>query len=140
MHSHSFQDTEFKLHRNINDSPGQVVEGLSITPYPQMGQKFRVNHSKNVNSSCIRTVFKIQSSNFTGMSMTPRDRSWRGCRLHRTPRWVRNKGLITEKRKFDEHSHSYQDTKLKLHSYVNDSRRQVVERLTILPYPQRGRE
>ena len=30
MHSHSFQDTELKLYRNINDSPGQVVEGLTI--------------------------------------------------------------------------------------------------------------
>ena len=34
MHSHSFQDTELKLHRYINDSPGQVVEGLMILLYP----------------------------------------------------------------------------------------------------------
>ena len=32
------------------------------------------------------------------------------------------------------HSHSFQDIELKLHSYVNDSRWQVGERLTILPY------
>ena len=38
------------------------------------------------------------------------------------------------------HSHSFQDTELKLHRYVNDSTEEVVERLTILPYPQRGRE
>ena len=30
MHSHSFQDTELNLHRYVNDSPGQVVEGLTI--------------------------------------------------------------------------------------------------------------
>ena len=29
MRSHSFQDTELKLHRYVNDSSGQVVEGLS---------------------------------------------------------------------------------------------------------------
>ena len=28
MHSDSFQDTELKLHRYVNDNPGQVVEGL----------------------------------------------------------------------------------------------------------------
>ena len=30
MHSHSFQDTELKLHRYANDSPWQVMEGLTI--------------------------------------------------------------------------------------------------------------
>ena len=39
MHSHSFQDTELKLHRYVNDSPRQVVEGLTILPYLQKGQK-----------------------------------------------------------------------------------------------------
>ena len=34
MRSHSFQDTELKLHRYVNDSPGQVVEGLMILRYP----------------------------------------------------------------------------------------------------------
>ena len=34
MRSHSFQDTELKLHRYVNDSPGQVVEGLAILRYP----------------------------------------------------------------------------------------------------------
>ena len=28
MHSHSFQDKKFNLHRNVNDSSGQVVETL----------------------------------------------------------------------------------------------------------------
>ena len=34
MRSHSFQDTELKLHRYVNGSPGQVVEGLAILRYP----------------------------------------------------------------------------------------------------------
>ena len=34
MRSHSFQDTELKLYRYVNDSPGQVVEGLAILRYP----------------------------------------------------------------------------------------------------------
>ena len=34
MHSHSFQDTELKLYRYVNDSPGLVVEGLTILQYP----------------------------------------------------------------------------------------------------------
>ena len=33
MHSHRFQDTELKIHRYVNDSPGQVVEGLTILRY-----------------------------------------------------------------------------------------------------------
>ena len=39
MHSHNFQDTEMKLHRYVIDNPGQVVEGLTILPYPQRGHK-----------------------------------------------------------------------------------------------------
>ena len=35
VHSHSFQDEELKLHRNVDDSPGQVVEGLTILQFPQ---------------------------------------------------------------------------------------------------------
>ena len=35
MRSHSFQDTELKLYRNVNDSPGQVVDGLAILRYPE---------------------------------------------------------------------------------------------------------
>ena len=34
MHSHSFQDKELKLHRYVNISPGQVVEGLTILLTP----------------------------------------------------------------------------------------------------------
>ena len=39
MHSHSFQDKELKLHRNVDDSSGQVVKGLTFLSFPQMGQK-----------------------------------------------------------------------------------------------------
>ena len=89
MYSHSFQDTELKLHRYINNSPGQVVIRLTILLYPE---------------------------------------------------GVKNKGLITQKRKFDVNSHSFQDKELKLHRYVNDSLGQVVKRLTISLYPRRGQE
>ena len=34
MRSHSFQDTELKLYRYVNDSAGQVVDGLAILRYP----------------------------------------------------------------------------------------------------------
>ena len=34
MRSHSFQDTELKLHRYVNDPPGQVAEGLAILRFP----------------------------------------------------------------------------------------------------------
>ena len=34
MHLHSFQGTELKLPRYVNDSPGQVVEGMTILRYP----------------------------------------------------------------------------------------------------------
>ena len=35
MRSHSFQDTELKLYRYVNDSPGQVAEGLAILRFPE---------------------------------------------------------------------------------------------------------
>ena len=38
------------------------------------------------------------------------------------------------------HSHSFEDIELKLHRYVNDSTKEVVKRLMILPYLKRGRE
>ena len=56
------------------------------------------------------------------------------------PRGLRNKGLITQKTLiFSMHSHSLQDTELKVHRYINDFPVQVVERLTILRYPRRLR-
>ena len=39
MRSHSFQDTELKLYMYVNDSPGQVVEGLAISTVPRGAQK-----------------------------------------------------------------------------------------------------
>ena len=86
-----------------------------------VGQEYRVNHSINVNSTCIRTVFKIHSWNFTGMSKTLRDRLRRGWRYYPTPGGVRNKGLTVNKSLniiFDVHSQSFQDTELKLHNFI----------------------
>ena len=34
MRSHSFQDRELKLHRYVNDTPIQVVEGMTILRVP----------------------------------------------------------------------------------------------------------
>ena len=97
MLSHSFQDTELRLHRNVNDCPWPGRGGVDDSTVPTDGSRNKgVITQKNVNSTCIRTVFKLRSSNFTWTSMTLRDRSWRGWRFHRTLRWVRNKELITQ--------------------------------------------
>ena len=88
-----------------------------------------------MNSTCIRTVFKMKSWNFTGTSTTLRDRSWRGWRFYRSPIGVRNKGLITQNTQIRRASHSFQDEELKLHRNVDDSPWQVVEGLTFLPFP-----
>ena len=61
MRSHSFQDIELKLYRYVNDSPGQVEEGLTILRYPERLRNKGLITLKNVNSTCVRTVFKIQS-------------------------------------------------------------------------------
>ena len=34
MRLHSFQETELKLHRYVNVSPAQVLEGSTILQYP----------------------------------------------------------------------------------------------------------
>ena len=61
MRSHSFQDTELKLYRYVNDSPGQVANGLPILRFPVGLRNRGLITQKNVNSTCVRTVFKIQS-------------------------------------------------------------------------------
>ena len=61
MRSHSFQDTELKLYRYVNGSPGQVVGGIEILHYPVGLRNRGLITRKNVNSTCVRTVFKIQS-------------------------------------------------------------------------------
>ena len=61
MRSHSFQDTELELYRYVNDSLGQVVGGLAILRYPVGLRNRGLITEKNVNSTCVRTVFKIQS-------------------------------------------------------------------------------
>ena len=138
MHSHScFQDEELKLHRNVGDSSGQVVAGLTFLPFPIGVRNKGLITPKNLNSTCIRTVFKIKSWNFTGTSVTLRDRSWRGWRFYRSPIGVRNKGLITQKT-WIRCAFAQLNATLKLHSYVSHLPGQVVERLMFLPYPRRG--
>ena len=61
MRSHSFQDTELKLYTIVNDSPEQVVEWLEILRYPVGLRNRGLITQKNVNLTCVRTVFKIQS-------------------------------------------------------------------------------
>ena len=62
MRLHSFQDTELKLYRYFNDSPaGQVVEGLEILRYPVGLRNKGLITQKNVNTTCVRTVFEILS-------------------------------------------------------------------------------
>ena len=59
-----------------------------------------------------------------------------GLTILRYPMGLRNKGLNHSiKRYFSMHLHSFQDTKLKLHRYVNVSPGQVVRGLTILRHP-----
>ena len=41
MRSHSFQDTELKLYRYVNDSPGQVVEMVGDSTVPRGVQKWK---------------------------------------------------------------------------------------------------
>ena len=50
---------ELKLQRYFNDSPGQVVEGLTILRYHRGLRNKGLITQKNVNSNFIRTVFKI---------------------------------------------------------------------------------
>ena len=61
MRSYSFQDTELKLYRYVNDSPGKVVDGLAILRYPVGLRNKGLITQKNVKSTYVRTVFKIQS-------------------------------------------------------------------------------
>ena len=49
-----------------------------------------------MNLTCIRTVFKMKSRNFTGTSVALWDRSRKGWRFYYSPIGVRNKGLITQ--------------------------------------------
>ena len=50
-----------------------------------------------------------------------------GLTIPLRPVGFRNKGLInTKKPKFDMHSHSFQDTELKIHRYVNDTPGQIM--------------
>ena len=97
VQSHSFQDKKFKLHRNVVTPRDRSWRGSST---PRRVRNEGLITQKTLISTCNRTVFKIQKLKLTGTSMTLRDRSWRGSRFYRTPRGVRNKGLITQKTLF----------------------------------------
>ena len=61
MHLPSFQDTELEPRRYVKYSQIQVVGRLTILPYLGGVKNKRLITQKNVNSTCIRTVFKIKS-------------------------------------------------------------------------------
>ena len=61
-----------------------------------------------------------------------------GLTILRYPRGFENKGLITQKLKFNMHLPSFQDAELTRHRYVKYSQVQDVGRLKILPYPPKG--
>ena len=109
MQSPSFQVKKFKLHRIFSVPSGQVVEGFTILPSSESISIKRIvclcSFSVSVClSRCIRTVFKLRSSSFTGLSTNPRDRSWRGSRSHPTPEGSEIKGSSLKKRNFDVQS------------------------------------
>ena len=183
MYLHSFQDIDLKLHRYANDSPGQVAETLMILSYPIGVRNNGLITQKNVNSTCIRTVFNTQNWNITGTAATPRETGREEVEDSTVPptgsgikayivEWyrlplgteqvvssipgsvgyipcslslrllgslrgslstygltqklcqklklklIKNKELITQKPKFDVHSHSFQDTELKFHNFI----------------------
>ena len=62
MRSHSFQDTELKLYRYVNDSPGQVVEGVGDSKVLRRAQELRVKRSKDVNLT-------VRSHSFHGTAL-----------------------------------------------------------------------
>ena len=77
---------EFSRYEVQTSHTGQGISGADRdgSTVPRLRNKGFVTE-KNVNSTCVRTVFKIQSWNFTGTSMSHRDRSWRGWRFYGTP-------------------------------------------------------
>ena len=99
VHSHSF----FKM-KIWNFS------GTSITPWDRSWKSWRsyrstrgvrnkglITQKKTWIRTCIRTVFKMKSWNFTGTSITSCDRTWVGWRFYRPPWGSEIKGLITQK-------------------------------------------
>ena len=61
MYLHSFQDTELKLHRYVDDFPWQVVEGLTILHFT-MGFRNKGLITK-------KTKFDIHSHSFQGTKL-----------------------------------------------------------------------
>ena len=142
MHSHSFQDTKFKLLTHVKIFQEQVVEGLTILRNPRGLENKGLITQKNVNSTCIRTVFEIRSGNFTGTSTTPRRQVVEWLTILPFPQQGSEiKGLITQntgiRRAFAQFS--------RLRAETSQERRRHLEHrlsrgLTILPFPSQGSE
>ena len=94
MHSHSFQDTELKLHSYVNESSGQVVDGLTILRLP-VGLR---------NKGLITHKFDMHSHNFQDTELKlyryvkdSLGQVVEGLTILWNPVGLRNKGLITQK-------------------------------------------
>ena len=61
MRSHKFSRYRVETSQVRQRLTGTGRGGVVDSTVPRGAQKLRVNHSKNVNSTCVRTVFKIQS-------------------------------------------------------------------------------
>ena len=70
------------------------VEDSTVSP---RGQKYKVNHSKDVDSTCIRTVFKINELNLHRNVDDSSGQVVDGLTFLPFSQGVRNKGLITQK-------------------------------------------
>ena len=111
----SFQDTELKLHRYtyVNDSPGQVVEGMTILWYPR-GLR---NKGLITQKTLIQPAF-AQFSRYRAETSQVRHclpgTGRGGVDDSMVSKGLRNKELITQKTLIHMHSHSFQDTELKL--------------------------
>ena len=92
MHSHSFQDTELKLHSYVDDHPEQVVKGLMILRYPRGLRKKGLITQKYINSHSFKeTKLKLHRyiKVYSGQVME-------GLKILLFFRGLRNKGLITQ--------------------------------------------
>ena len=78
---------------------GTDYGGVDDSTVPRGAQKWWVNHSKNVNSTCFPTVFKIHSWNFsiTSKIKDSPGQVVKGSAILRYPVDLRNKGIITQK-------------------------------------------
>ena len=97
MHSHSFQNTELKLYRYVNDSQVQVAGRVTILPYPPEGSRIKGYSLK-------KRKFDMQLHSFqdTALKLLTHVKDFQeqvveGLTILRDPRGLENKGLITQK-------------------------------------------